>query len=410
MKKLLKILVCLAMVAGWGCTPEKAPKQPWLHVEGRYLLTDAGQRFMVRGTNLGNWLNPEGYMFGFRRCNSAGKMDQAFCELIGPEATDAFWETFRANYVTAEDIAFIASTGTNTIRLPFHYKLFTTDRYLGSRCPEDGFRYMDSVVNWCSRYGLYVILDMHDCPGGQTGDNIDDSYGWPWLFRSPNAQEQFVALWKKIAYHYKHEPVVLGYELMNEPIAHYFRDSLQALNAELEPLYKRTVAAIREVDSQHVILLGGAQWNGTFRGVFHDDWRGQNVAFACHRYGQSPDSTGIGDFISWQDSTGVCTIMTETGHNTYEWIEKMTRTMERYEMGYTYWPYKKMGRSSWVGFEAPENWQKVVEYVEADRSTYAQVRELHVEAELAREALMGYAEQALWHNCFVDTAYVEAVF
>ena len=39
------------------------------------------------------------------------------------------------------------------------------------------FRELFKDEDW--EYGLYVILDMHDAPGGQTGDNIDDSYGYP---------------------------------------------------------------------------------------------------------------------------------------------------------------------------------------------------------------------------------------
>jgi len=41
---------------------------------------------------------------------------------------------------------------------------------------------MDKVIQWCKQEGLYVLLDMHCAPGGQTGDNIDDSWGYPFLF------------------------------------------------------------------------------------------------------------------------------------------------------------------------------------------------------------------------------------
>lgn len=405
------VLLILLMLCGAGCRNEvKQSTRPFLHVDGRYLMTEDGERFMVRGTNLGNWLNPEGYMFGFQRCNSVGKINQAFSELIGPEATYEFWQAFRSCYVTESDIAFIASIGANTIRLPFHYQLFTSRGYMGEEVLNDySFAEMDSVVAWCDKYGLYLILDMHDCPAGQTGDNIDDSYGYPWLFTSPQAQSLFIRIWERIAAHYQDEPVVLGYELMNEPIAHYFQDSLSVLNAALEPLYVRTVEAIRQIDSKHIILLGGAQWNGTFRGVFHEDWQGRNIAYACHRYQQSPDSAGIGDFISWRDSTNICTIMTETGHNTYEWIEQMTATMEHYEIGYTYWPYKKMGRSSWIGFPAPDDWDQIRAYVEDDRSTYKQVRDLHMDAAVAKAAIMQYAEHSKLENCTIDTAYIRAM-
>ena len=41
---------------------------------------------------------------------------------------------------------------------------------------------------------------------------------------SDESQEQFIGIWKKIAAHYKDEPVILGYDLLNEPIATHFVD------------------------------------------------------------------------------------------------------------------------------------------------------------------------------------------
>ena len=123
---------------------------------------------------------------------------------------------------------------------------------------------------WCRDNGLYLILDMHDAPGGQTGDNIDDSYGYPWLFESERSQQLFCDIWRSIAERYKDETTILGYELINEPIAPYF-ENMDELNGKLEALHKRAVKAIREVDTNHIILLGGAQWYGNFK-PFTDSW------------------------------------------------------------------------------------------------------------------------------------------
>jgi len=53
----------------------------------------------------------------------------------------------------------------------------------------EGFRLLDRVVEWSQEAGLYVVIDMHCAPGGQTGANIDDGWGYPWLFESPEAQQ-----------------------------------------------------------------------------------------------------------------------------------------------------------------------------------------------------------------------------
>ena len=113
---------------------------------------------------------------------------------------------------------------------------------MGLTAAQDGFARVDSLVEWCRESDLYLILDMHDAPGGQTGDNIDDSYGYPWLFDSEASQQLYCDIWRRIADRYKDEPVILGYELFNEPIAPYF-ENMEELNGKLEEVYKKGVAA-----------------------------------------------------------------------------------------------------------------------------------------------------------------------
>ena len=50
---------------------------------------------------------------------------------------------------------------------------------------------------------------VHAAPGGQTGDNIDDSFAYPFLFESAESQELTVNLWAKIATRYRNEPAVI---------------------------------------------------------------------------------------------------------------------------------------------------------------------------------------------------------
>ena len=182
---------------------------------------------------------------------------------------------------------------------------------------KDGFARVDPLVSWCCDNHLYIILDMHDASGGQTGDNIDDNYGYPWLFENEKSQTLFCDIWRKIVDRYKDEPVVLGYELLNESIALYF-DNMKDTNTKLEPLYKRAVTSIREVDNNHIVLLGGAKWNGNFD-VF-SDWKfDDKIMYTCHRYGGGIDTKVIANIISFRDKIGLPMYMGEIEHNTDEW-------------------------------------------------------------------------------------------
>ena len=163
MKNPLFVLLLAALAGSCTCGRHAAPED-FVRIEGCDLIRPDGRKLFIRGTNLGNWLNPEGYMFGFGRTNSARHIDEMFRQIAGPDFADAFWQQFKDNYIARADIEFIASTVANTIRLPFHYKLFTDEDYMGLTAAQDGFARVDSVVRWCRDCGLYLILDMHDAP------------------------------------------------------------------------------------------------------------------------------------------------------------------------------------------------------------------------------------------------------
>ncbi len=406
----MKVFQCLLVILllSSGCQNNKdLPPSSFIRVDGPDLITPAGEKFFIRGTNLGNWLNPEGYMFGFRMTNSAGRINQAFCEMVGPDFTAEFWKLFKDNYITEKDILFLKSTGVNSLRVPFHYKLFTDEDYMGLTAAQDGFERLDRLIGWCREAGIYLILDMHDAPGGQTGDNIDDSYGYPWLFESEKSQKLFTDIWVKIARYYQNEPIILGYDLLNEPIAPYF-GNMDELNARLEPLYKRAVAAIREVDRNHVILLGAAQWNSNFK-VFTDASFDDNLMYTCHRYGGEPTAEAIKEFIEFRDKVNRPMYMGETGHNTEEWMSTFRETLEENNIGWHFWPYKKLGGSSFVSIPVPENWDLVVNFVESNRSTYQAIREARPEQQPAKKALLEFVENCKFEHNTINESYIRAL-
>lgn len=408
MKRYTKLCLIICITIMSGCS-SVINKNDFARVEGMDIILPSGDKLNIKGTNLGHWLNPEGYMIGIHKnANSASRINQAFCEMIGPEKTSEFWQKFKDNYITQSDIAFIKSSGANTIRIPFHYKLFTREDYMGLNDENEGFKRLDSLVSWCKKEQIYLILDMHDAPGGQTGDNIDDSYGYPWLFESPRCQDLFVDIWVRIAEHYKNETIILGYDLMNEPIATYFKDNEEELNKKLEPLYIKTTKAIREVDKNHIIILGGAQWNSIFS-VFTDWEFDDNIMYSCHRYKGGTSKEAIQSFIDFRDRTNLPMWMGETGHNTYEWLHDFRITMEENNIGWTYWPYKKMGESSFVNVKEPADWNLIIQYAESTRSSYDSIRQNRPDAQIINKAMDEYIENMKFKNCIVESKYIDAL-
>ena len=383
--------------------------QPFARVNGHDIIKPDGSKLFITGTNLGNWLNPEGYMFGFNRMTSPRLIDETFKQLVGPDKTAEFWSLFKDNYITKDDIDFIASTGANTIRLPFHYKLFTDEDYMGLTSSQDGFSRIDSVVSWCRANNLYLILDMHDAPGGQTGDNIDDSFGYPWLFESEPSQQLFCDIWTAIADRYKDEPVILGYELINEPIATHFDEATtEKLNSLLQPLQKRAVAAIRRVDPNHIIFIGAPQWNSNFAPLTDTSYD-DNLVFTCHRYGGEATADAIRSYIDFRDNSGKPMYMGEIGHNTDQWQADFVKVMRDNNIGYTFWPYKKRDDSCMVGIVMPPEWEEVVRFAEAPHHSYQELRDAKPDREKARRALDSFIEASRFENCIPHEPYIRSI-
>ena len=91
MRKILAIfafcLLAAAASAGGG----------FVRVEGKDLVRPDGSKLFITGTNLGNWLNPEGYMFGFKKTNCEWMIDLMLRQMVGPDEAAAFWSAFKDN-------------------------------------------------------------------------------------------------------------------------------------------------------------------------------------------------------------------------------------------------------------------------------------------------------------------------
>ena len=383
-----------------ACTSTNAQSK-YVTTRGKAIVSADGKQLLLKGVNLGNWLLPEGYMFKFKTTNSPRLIQTAINELIDEDEARQFWKTYHDNYITQADIRFIKQSGFNSVRVPFSYRLFVSDE----RLEGPGYELLDRVVGWCRRQGLYVILDTHAAPGGQTGDNIDDSYGYPFLFESSKSQELTVNLWRKIAARYRDQPAVIGYDLLNEPIAHYFDTAL--LNPRLEPLYRKIVAGIREVDRNHIIFLGGAQWDTNFK-VFGPPFD-RKLAYTFHKYWMTVNQDAIQEYLSFRDKYNVPIWMSESGENTDEWIDSFRRLLEAHDIGWCFWPYKKLDATSCIAsINPPEDWAAIVGFMEGPRTTFEEVRKHRPPKERVQKALNDYLERIKFGNCRINQGYLKA--
>jgi hypothetical protein len=79
----MKVMLAALLFCALGVNSASSA-EGFVRVSGVNLVDEKGAKFFIRGTNLGNWLNPEGYMFAFGKCSSAHFIDEMFKQLVGP--------------------------------------------------------------------------------------------------------------------------------------------------------------------------------------------------------------------------------------------------------------------------------------------------------------------------------------
>jgi len=330
---------------------------PWLSARGTQLVREDGSPLLLRGFGLGGWLLPEGYMWRMHPAvDRPRRMEALIAATCGQDWADSFWRQYRQSFITEADIRSIAAAGFNSVRLPFNSRtLFKTDGEAVS-FDDETISLIDNCIGWCKAAGIYLVLDMHGAPGGQTGANIDDSArDLAELFTEDVQQDQCVRMWALLAGRYADESTVAGYDLLNEPLA----PPSTALAPRVLPLYRRIRDAIRKVDSRHMIILEGTRWAsdlGIFDelgpGDFDDNWLLQ-----FHKYWNAPYAESIRHFLDARQRLQVPLYMGEGGENNLDWYATAFPMLETLDISWNFWTYKKMDcHNSPVSFSRPGNW------------------------------------------------------
>ncbi|KOH45932.1 cellulase family glycosylhydrolase [Sunxiuqinia dokdonensis] len=340
-----------------------ASAQQFLRTDGQDIVNEDGEAVYLRGVGLGNWMLPEGYMWRFGKDGDRPRrIEKLISDMIGEQEAAAFWQSFRANYITEADIERIAELGFNSVRPALNSRLFVTEGE-NNEFIDEGFLLLDQLIAWCKKHQLYVIIDMHGAPGGQTGQNIDDSPNdIPELFTDPKNQDLLVELWVRIARRYKDEPTVAAYDLLNEPLPEN-TGAADKYKDQLVPLYKRLIQAIREVDQKHMFTIEGYNWSNNWS--LFDEPLDDNAFYQFHYYcWNRPDHlNSIEHFLEQRDELNVPVWVGETGEKGNAIYFATSQYFEKNNIGWSFWPWKKMDtQNTPYSILPPEGWDLVRAY------------------------------------------------
>jgi endoglucanase len=385
--------------------------QGFLRAQGDRIVDGEGREVLLRGMGLGGWMLQEGYMLRLKGENPQHRIRARIVDLIGAEATERFYILWRDRHMTETDVKVLAQAGFNSIRLPMHYNLFTLpveeepdpDRHTWL---PTGFELVDRLLAWCRAHRLYLILDLHAAPGGQGHDvNIcDRDTNRPSLWEDPRNRAKTVALWRKLAERYANEPWIGGYDLINEPNwsfegreRHGREDQT---NAPLWALYQEITRAIREVDKNHMIILGGNGWGNNYRG-FPGPWD-DNLVLSFHKYWNPNTDEAIAPYLALREKYRVPIWLGESGENSNEWFRECVTLMERHRIGWAWWPHKKVeSRSCIYTVVPPAEYQQVLAFWNGQGPRPSR--------EVALRALFGLAENLRAERCSYNAEVVQAL-
>ena len=134
------------------------------------------------------------------------------------------------------------------------------------------------------------------------------------------------------------------------------------------------------------------------------------LMYTCHRYGGPATKEAITHYINFRDSINRPMYMGEFGHNTMEWQRDFVKVLKENNIGYTFWPYKKVDESCMMGIKRPEGWDSiVVKYAETSRNTYQEWREARPNQAQFRQLLKQFAENCRIENCKPQAEYIQSM-
>jgi len=155
---------------------------------------------------------------------------------------DALIQHFET-FITEENIAQIAAWGFDHVRIPVDGFLFFDQK--AGLLRDKPLEYLDRCINWCARYGINVVIDLHNIEGHIFGEMDIPTP----LMISPVLRDDFCLFWLRMAEHFEeYDNTKLMFELFNE-IA-------DATGYLWNSLYKRAIKEIRKIDSTRWILAG----------------------------------------------------------------------------------------------------------------------------------------------------------
>ncbi len=348
----------------------------FLHADGMRVVNGDGEQVVMNGYATGNWMNPEGFMIGApkrplieffqgspKRWDRRRTVTQVIQELCGSEYLKDFWKRWEESQICEDDIKAMQEIGCNAVRLVLNANALLYEEP-GIHFNEEEFDRLTQVIDWCEKYRIYAVLDMHAAPGGACGccgDSLSNNFAQ--LFYDDESWERAITLWEEIARRYGERWIVAGYDLLNEPAS--LPEEWCAIPL-LSKFYDDCIARIRKIDGKHMIILEGSNFARGNQIFDHDfDPEGHNWCMEVHIYGASPEVKELYPYLVKSYEYQIPVWIGECGASPVQ-NAVFFDICKNYGIGYSLWCWKMAidapNEIRGVGYHLPKDWEIIRNY------------------------------------------------
>jgi len=241
MKKILQVLVLVLFpMISFGSFTQSSSSGDWISVSGNHFVNEAGETVVFKGVNIRDPHNLE---------------------------EEGHW--------TLTHFQEAKNWGANVIRLPIHPAAWR------ARGEEAYLELIDQSVAWARELGIYLILDWHSI-----GNLKEEKYPHDMYLTT---MEETEAFWNTVSSKYANEPLILMYELYNEPTVSGERfgecrwEDWKKINEDL-------IRIVRNNHPKSLIGVAGFNWAYDLTPVKENPIDAEGIVYISHPYPQKREA------------------------------------------------------------------------------------------------------------------------
>jgi len=211
---------------------------------------------------------------------------------------------------------------------------------------------------------------------------------------------------EKLAQRYANEPWIGAYDILNEPNwgfedpANDKNGLKEKKNEPLRKLLMEITAAIREVDKKHIIVIEGNGWGNNYNGVL-PVWD-NNMVLSFHKYWNYNTQASVQHILDAREKNNVPVWLGETGENSNVWFADAIQLLEKNNIGWAWWPLKKLGNNNPMQIRSNPDYEKILAYWSGKGTKPTE--------DEAYNGVMNLANAAKLENTIIKRDVIDAMF